>query len=69
MRTVTPPERAEQQKLRDEFPGWSIIITDRGRWWATCGPLPRDQAGIADLEDDTADGLRAKLRALRGQGA
>ncbi|WP_067471574.1 hypothetical protein [Actinomadura hibisca] len=65
MRTVSAPDRAEQQKLREEFPGWSIIITDRDRWWATRGPLPRDQAGeVADLEDDTADGLRAKLQAV-----
>ncbi|WP_067483732.1 hypothetical protein [Actinomadura hibisca] len=65
MRTVTDSDRVEQQKLREEFPDWSIIITDRDRWWATRGPLPRDQAGeVADLEDDTADGLRIKLQAV-----
>ncbi|TDC00993.1 hypothetical protein [Actinomadura bangladeshensis] len=29
-------------RLREEFPGWSIIRTDRGRWWATRGPLTRE---------------------------
>ncbi|MGI5165282.1 hypothetical protein ACQEU3_13065 [Spirillospora sp. CA-253888] len=56
-------------ELRAEFPGWSIIHTDRGRWWATRGPLPRDQANrIADVEADTPEQLRARLQAVTGAG-
>ncbi|WP_157431959.1 hypothetical protein [Actinomadura hibisca] len=55
-------------RLRAEFPGWSIIVTNRGRWWATRGPLPPNRMNeVADLEDDTSDGLHAKLVAVTRQ--
>ena len=56
----------QKARLRDEFPGWSIIHTrDTGRWWATCGPLPRgDVTGVSDVDADTPEDLAAKLRAV-----
>ncbi|TDD90760.1 hypothetical protein [Actinomadura rubrisoli] len=73
MSTVPAADDVEAQKieaqktaLRAEFPAWSIIHTrDTGRWWATRGPLVREdlnQAAAADA--DTPDGLRSKLREL-----
>ncbi|WP_242902646.1 hypothetical protein [Actinomadura terrae] len=59
-------ERAKA-RLREEFPGWSIIYTDRGRWWATRPTAvdedpPRAESGTLDA--DTPDDLRAELRSL-----
>lgn len=34
--------------FRDRFPGWSIIRTDRGRWWATRPTLVREDLSRAD---------------------
>ncbi|GAA2636942.1 hypothetical protein SMC26_15860 [Actinomadura fulvescens] len=54
-------------RLRAEFPGWSIITTNRGRWWATRNPVrdPRTRRlvdhHVTALEADTAEELRAKL--------
>ncbi|TDD80923.1 hypothetical protein [Actinomadura rubrisoli] len=61
---------AEKAALRDEFPRWSIIYTtDTGRWWATQTTRRARLDGrllgarvCTELDADTADGLRAKLR-------
>ncbi|MEV0660311.1 hypothetical protein ACIBI3_01430 [Actinomadura luteofluorescens] len=66
MDTNTNDFEQAKARLRDEFPGWSIILTrDTGRWWATCGPLPRgDVTGVSDVDADTAGDLAVKLRAV-----
>ncbi|MFP3962350.1 hypothetical protein SMC26_08475 [Actinomadura fulvescens] len=53
--------------LRGESPGWSIITTDRDRWWATRYPV-HDPAtrrlvehSVTAVDADTAEKLRAKL--------
>lgn len=52
-------------RLRAEFPGWSIIRTDRGRWWATRGPLVREDLNQeASVEADTPEQLAAEIRAV-----
>ncbi|WP_210748142.1 hypothetical protein [Actinomadura latina] len=55
-------------RFREEFPGWSIIRTDRGRWWATRGPLTREDlnreaSADADTPEQLAERIRAVLRA------
>ncbi|TDD62277.1 hypothetical protein [Actinomadura rubrisoli] len=67
-------DEIEQTKaqLRAEFPHWSIIhTTDTGRWWAirTTGHARLDGRPLSslvqtELDADTADELRAKLRAV-----
>ncbi|GAA4081728.1 hypothetical protein [Actinomadura miaoliensis] len=49
--------------LREEFPGWSILHTDRHRWWATRGPKPGEQVnnGESALDADTPEELRRLL--------
>ncbi|WP_344903881.1 hypothetical protein [Actinomadura meridiana] len=53
--------------LRDEFPGWSFIHTDKRRWWAM-RDVQRDDFGRrfkpvpSDFDADTPDQLRAALR-------
>ncbi|GAA4302030.1 hypothetical protein BJY14_004627 [Actinomadura luteofluorescens] len=66
MDTNTNDIERTKGRLRDEFPEWNIIHTrDTGRWWATCGPLPRgDVTGVSDVDADTAGDLAAKLRAV-----
>ncbi|KAB2340645.1 hypothetical protein [Actinomadura rudentiformis] len=56
-----------KNRLRLDFPGWSIITTNRGRWWATRNPV-RDPTtrrlvdhSVTALEADTAEELRDKL--------
>jgi len=51
-------------QLRAEFPGWSILYTDRRRWWATRGPKPGEQVnnGASALDADTPEQLRELLR-------
>ncbi|MFI6514631.1 hypothetical protein ACIBF1_03625 [Spirillospora sp. NPDC050679] len=64
------PEDVQDTKarLRAEFPGWSIIVTNRGRWWATRGPLPEERIDeISDLEADDPETLRAQLREVTGR--
>ncbi|GAA2295176.1 hypothetical protein GCM10010402_62170 [Actinomadura luteofluorescens] len=52
-------------RLKAEFPGWSIIRSNQGRWWATRGPLTREILNRpSDLDADTAEGLAAQLRAV-----
>ncbi|WP_018655921.1 hypothetical protein [Actinomadura flavalba] len=43
-------------KLKADFPGWSILLTDRRRWWAL-----RTRHVVSDLIADTLDGLRELL--------
>ncbi|TDC81850.1 hypothetical protein [Actinomadura sp. 7K507] len=54
--------------LKEDFPDWRIIVSDKGRWWGQLWPLPRDQFNRVNLVDaDTAEGLRAELdRAVAG---
>lgn len=56
-------------RLKAEFPGWSIIRSNRGRWWATRGPLTREILNRpSDLDADTPEGLAAQLREVtRGE--
>lgn len=42
--------------LRADFPAWSILFTDKGRWWAQ-----RPHHTISDVIADTADMLREQL--------
>ncbi|TDD93363.1 hypothetical protein [Actinomadura rubrisoli] len=71
-----PPGAAAAEKekaaLREAFPRWSIVHTsDTGRWWAVRtarrarldGPLLGTRV-CTELDADTADELRAKLRAV-----
>jgi hypothetical protein len=70
--TIPPPQTwppgAEagtiKAALRGEFPGWSIILSDRGRWRATRNPRrpqrPVEQ-GVTALEADSPHELRAQL--------
>ncbi|MGI5201645.1 hypothetical protein ACQEU6_08695 [Spirillospora sp. CA-108201] len=61
--TVTPEEA--KAKLQAEYPGWNIIYTNRGRWWATRGPLTRALLNRpADVSADTPEGLAEKIRAV-----
>jgi hypothetical protein len=64
--TITAEEA--KAKLQEEFPGWSIIYTNRGRWWATRGPLTRALLNRpADVSADTPKGLVEKIReVIRG---
>ncbi|WP_242901812.1 hypothetical protein [Actinomadura terrae] len=64
-------EEGEAQKaaLRREFSAWSIIHTDTGRWWATRsaervreGERPGRGPVVSEVDADTAEGLRARLR-------
>ena len=76
MQTPTPPGRpdlddiptadAQKKILARCFPDWSIIRTrDTGRWWATRGPLSRDDLDrTADVSADTAGELYDKLQAI-----
>jgi hypothetical protein len=50
--------------LRKEFPGWSIILSDRDRWWATRNPRRTHRLlehGVTALETDSPHELRAQL--------
>lgn len=57
---------AMKARLKAAFPSWSIIHTDRGRWWATRPTLVREDlshtAG-ATIDADTASQLYFKLKA------
>jgi hypothetical protein len=64
----TDPE-ATKAALRAEFPGWSIIHSNAGRWWAM-RHKHRDPQGrlidhpISDISADTPGELAARLREL-----
>lgn len=60
------PAEEAKARLKDEFPEWSIIYSNRGRWWATRGPLLNenfDQPGdvSADTPEDLAEAIRGVL--------
>ncbi|MFP3968712.1 hypothetical protein SMC26_40890 [Actinomadura fulvescens] len=66
-RTKKDPNQQTKAELRAEFPRWSIIITNRDRWWATRYPV-EDPAtrrlvdhSVTALDADTAEELRAML--------
>ncbi|TDD95831.1 hypothetical protein [Actinomadura rubrisoli] len=67
--TATEKEKAA---LRAEFPRWSIVYTsDTSRWWAIRTPRrarldgrPLSSRVQTEPDADTADELRAKLRAV-----
>lgn len=58
--------------LAAEYTDFSIIHTDRGRWWAVRN-VQRDErgrpwkSGVSDVDADTADQLRAKLQQATDQ--
>ncbi|MFC5748582.1 hypothetical protein [Actinomadura rugatobispora] len=62
-------EETKAQLVRD-FPGWSIIHTDRGNWWAIRLPeIDRAtgwpaQHAVSEVEAVTADELGNRLRRL-----
>ncbi|MQY03586.1 hypothetical protein [Actinomadura macrotermitis] len=68
---MTPEQTAEAKAaLSDRFPNWSIIQSDRGRWWATRGPLSRDRAHLrADADADTPAELGAMLAQIEADGS
>ena len=52
-------------ELKREFPGWSIIRSADGRWWAQLFPVPRELFNEPNLVDaDTGAELRAELAGL-----
>ncbi|MFC4052112.1 hypothetical protein ACFOY4_20710 [Actinomadura syzygii] len=58
-----PDAETAKAQLKAEFPAWSIIWTDTGKWWATRGPLTREElSGVADVSADTPEGLAEKIR-------
>ncbi|RKS79268.1 hypothetical protein BZB76_0720 [Actinomadura pelletieri DSM 43383] len=60
--TTTADARA---RLKADFPGWSIIHSDRGRWWATRGPLAdKDLNREASVDADTPEQLAEQIRAV-----
>lgn len=67
METVPNPADVADAKarLKAEFPEWSIIVTDRGRWWGTRGPLVREDLNEqASADADTPEQLAEKIRAV-----
>ncbi|GAA1892219.1 hypothetical protein [Actinomadura bangladeshensis] len=49
-------------ELKRDFPGWTFIYSDEGRWWAQLYPVPRELFNKPNLIDaDTPADLRAKL--------
>ena len=63
METTSDDIERARTRLRGEFPKWSIIVTDRGRWWATRGPLTReDLSRVADVSADTPESLAERIR-------
>lgn len=47
--------------LRARFPEWSIIQSDKGRWWATRVPPRDDMSHISDVDADTPAELYLRL--------
>jgi hypothetical protein len=68
--TAQPSPEAAKAALRSEFPDWSIIHTDRDRWWAIRYPIlnrsgwPANGHAITEIDTDTAEELAATLRRL-----
>lgn len=54
--------------LRAEFPDWSIIRSDRGRWWANRGPLVSETLSEqACVDADSPEELRDEIRAVESR--
>ncbi|MFI0451881.1 hypothetical protein [Actinomadura sp. 6N118] len=57
--------------LRRDFPGWSIITTNRDRWWATRNPERDPETrrlvdhSVTALDANTAEELRAQLERVK----
>lgn len=68
MNTRTPDIEQAKAALRKEFGpnGWSIIHTrDTGRWWATRGPLTREDLNrTSDIDAATPEDLAEQIRAV-----
>ncbi len=63
MKTTANDIEQTKARLKGEFPAWSIIRTDIGTWWATRGPLTREElSGVADVSAETPEGLAEKIR-------
>lgn len=61
---LEPPAGTPDQikaRLSAEFPRWSIIRTDRGRWWASRQPLVSEKLGADAVDADDPDDLRAQI--------
>ena len=52
----------QREALKSEFPEASIIHSDADRWWGFLPPVP-GCPNRRDFDADTADELRAMLRA------
>ncbi|WP_067473427.1 hypothetical protein [Actinomadura hibisca] len=66
----TADTAAVKASLREQFPGWQIIPTDRGRWWGVREPLPigddgavNDHGQTSVVIAETPDELRERLAA------
>lgn len=58
----------DKAALKAAFPGWSIIRTNKGRWWATRPTLVREDLSRTDgatYDADTAVALYELLAARR----
>ncbi|WP_433465809.1 hypothetical protein [Spirillospora sp. CA-128828] len=66
--SLTGTDDEIKDALRDEFPAWSIIRSDRGRWWANRGPLVSETLSEqACVDADSAEELRDKIREVESQ--
>ncbi|MWA02170.1 hypothetical protein F8568_017670 [Actinomadura sp. LD22] len=62
---LTGTDEEIKTRLRAEFPAWSIIRTDRGRWWANRGPLQGELLNErSSVDADTPGELRIELQAI-----
>ena len=67
---LVPSPEAVKSSLESDYPGWRFLRSDRGRWWALRGPLPRDRINEVDtVEANTPEELRVQLANVTGGGA
>ncbi|WP_329518633.1 hypothetical protein [Spirillospora sp. NBC_01491] len=65
---LTGTDEEIKAQLRAEFPAWSIVVTDRSRWWAFRGPMTSETFSEAsDFEADSAEELREKLLRVKSR--
>ncbi|MFC5744093.1 hypothetical protein [Actinomadura rugatobispora] len=68
--TQTTATEEAKAGLRRAFPGWSIIHTNQGNWWAIRLPVVDRATGwpeqhpVSEVEADTPDELRNRLNRL-----
>ncbi|MFF5262691.1 hypothetical protein ACFY4C_27485 [Actinomadura viridis] len=64
--TQASPGVAETKRaLAQEFPGWSVVYSSAGRWWAFRGPMPTDRMNeTSDVDAGSPEGLRERLLAV-----